>query len=58
MSRSRDDTVDPQFGLAMDQEITSLLDAIEQEKIPDRLTRLAMELQNALIEKRRGDVKN
>ncbi|MEI9408917.1 hypothetical protein [Mesorhizobium salmacidum] len=50
--------MDPQFGLAMDQEITSLLDAIEQEKIPDRLTRLAMELQNALIEKRRGDVKN
>ncbi|MBZ9722370.1 hypothetical protein LB554_00270 [Mesorhizobium sp. CO1-1-11] len=58
MSHSSDDTADPQFGLAMDQKITSLLDAIEQEKIPDRLTRLAMELQNALVEKRRRDVQN
>lgn len=58
MSHSSDDTADPQFGLAMDQEITSLLDAIEQEKTPDRLTRLAMELQNALVEKRRRDVQN
>ncbi|WP_292251137.1 hypothetical protein [Mesorhizobium sp.] len=35
----------------MDQEIASLLTAIEREKVPDRLTRLALELQNALIEK-------
>ncbi|WP_179296030.1 MULTISPECIES: hypothetical protein [unclassified Mesorhizobium] len=50
--------IDSQFGLAMDREIASLLDAIERESIPDRLTRLAMELQNALIEKRRRDLKN
>ncbi|RUY25812.1 hypothetical protein EN984_13560, partial [Mesorhizobium sp. M7A.F.Ca.CA.004.12.1.1] len=43
---------------AVDQEIASLLAAIEQEKIPDRLTKLAIELQNALVEKRRRDVKN
>ncbi|TPL87260.1 hypothetical protein [Mesorhizobium sp. CO1-1-4] len=58
MSRSSDDPVDPHVGLAMDQEITSLLSAIEQEKIPDRLTKLAIELQNALVERRRRDVKN
>jgi hypothetical protein len=32
------------------------LTAIEREKVPDRLTRLALELQNALIEKRKGDM--
>ncbi|MDG4882750.1 hypothetical protein [Mesorhizobium sp. WSM4884] len=37
----------------LDQEIASLLKAIEQEKVPDRLTKLAIELQNALIQKRR-----
>ncbi|PBC06940.1 hypothetical protein [Mesorhizobium sp. WSM3859] len=37
---------------SLDQEIASLLTAIEREKVPDRLTRLALELQNALIEKR------
>ncbi|KAA3452368.1 hypothetical protein C7I87_02850 [Mesorhizobium sp. SARCC-RB16n] len=59
MSRSSDDTVvDPRVGLAMDQEIHSLLSAIEQEKIPDRLMKLAIDLQNALVEKRRRDVKN
>ncbi|MBZ9735926.1 hypothetical protein LB515_07120 [Mesorhizobium sp. CA15] len=40
----------------MDQEIASLLNAIEREEVPDRLTRLALELQNALIEKRKGDM--
>ncbi|WP_280952570.1 hypothetical protein [Mesorhizobium sp. WSM3859] len=40
----------------MDQEIASLLTAIEREKVPDQLTRLALELQNALIEKRKGDL--
>jgi hypothetical protein len=40
----------------LDQEIASLLTAIEREKVPDRLTRLALELQNALIEKRKGDM--
>ncbi|MBZ9799930.1 hypothetical protein, partial [Mesorhizobium sp. ES1-4] len=48
MSRSSDDTVDPEFSPAMDQEIAALLSAIEREKVPDRLTRLAMELQHAL----------
>lgn len=33
---------------SLDQEIASLLTAIEREKVPDRLTRLALELQNAL----------
>ncbi|TPI18274.1 MULTISPECIES: hypothetical protein [unclassified Mesorhizobium] len=41
---------------SLDQEIASLLIAIEREKVPDRLTRLALELQNALIEKRKGDM--
>ncbi|RWD73800.1 hypothetical protein [Mesorhizobium sp.] len=41
---------------SLDQEIASLLPAIEREKVPDRLTRLALELQNALIEKRKGDM--
>ncbi|MER9435753.1 hypothetical protein [Mesorhizobium sp. M0618] len=58
MSRSSDDTADPHVEMALDQEIASLLAAIEQEKIPDRLTELAIELQNALVEKRRRDVKN
>ncbi|MGT2466234.1 hypothetical protein ACVOMV_16235 [Mesorhizobium atlanticum] len=35
------------------QEIASLLIAIEREKVPDRLTRLALELQSALVEKRK-----
>ncbi|RUV23813.1 hypothetical protein [Mesorhizobium sp. M7A.F.Ca.MR.245.00.0.0] len=58
MSRSSDDTPDQHVEMAVDQEIASLLAAIEQEKIPDRLTKLAIELQNALVEKRRRDVKN
>ncbi|MCQ8875296.1 hypothetical protein NP945_25970 [Mesorhizobium sp. LMG17149] len=58
MSRSSDDTPDTHVEMAVDQEIASLLAAIEQEKIPDRLTKLAIELQNALVEKRRRDVKN
>ncbi|TIR27746.1 MAG: hypothetical protein E5X34_02315 [Mesorhizobium sp.] len=41
---------------SLDQEIASLLTAIEREKVPDRLTRLALELQNALIEKRKGEM--
>ncbi|MGX7877474.1 hypothetical protein ACVDG5_036995 [Mesorhizobium sp. ORM6] len=39
--------------LSIDKEIALLLTAIEQEKVPDRLTRLAIDLQNALIQKRR-----
>ncbi|TJV06254.1 MAG: hypothetical protein E5Y12_05645 [Mesorhizobium sp.] len=58
MSRSNDDTTDPHVEMAVDQEIASLLAAIEREKIPDRLTKLAVELQNALVEKRRRDVRN
>ena len=58
MSRSSDDTTDPHVEMTVDQEIASLLAAIEQEEIPDRLTKLAMELQDALVEKRRRDVKN
>ena len=41
---------------SLDQEIASLLIAIEREEVPDRLTRLALELQNALVEKRKGDM--
>ncbi|WJI39125.1 MULTISPECIES: hypothetical protein [Mesorhizobium] len=58
MSRLNDDTTDPHVEMAVDQEIASLLAAIEREKIPDRLTKLAVELQNALVEKRRRDVRN
>ena len=58
MSRSSDDTTDPHVEMTVDQEIASLLAAIEQEKIPDRLTKLAIELQNALVEKRRRDANN
>ncbi|PBC02757.1 hypothetical protein [Mesorhizobium sp. WSM3860] len=52
---SRPSQRDPvsQASLGIDQEIASLLRAIEQERVPDRLTKLAIELQNALIEKRR-----
>jgi hypothetical protein len=52
MSRSSDDTISPRNRLAIDRKIASLLTAIEQEKIPDRLTNLAVQLQNALVEKR------
>ncbi|MEI9425028.1 hypothetical protein O7A70_28090 [Mesorhizobium sp. Cs1299R1N1] len=55
---SSDDTMASRIDMAVDQEITSLLAAMEQEQVPDRLTKLAMELQNALIEKRRREVKN
>ncbi|MER9326887.1 hypothetical protein NKJ26_09005 [Mesorhizobium sp. M0152] len=58
MSRSSDDSTDPHIGMAVDREIASLLTAIEQEQVPDRLTKLAIELQNALVEKRRRDVRN
>jgi hypothetical protein len=53
MSRTSDDTISPQLRLAIDRKIASLLTAIEQEKVPDRLTDLAVQLQNALVEKRR-----
>ncbi|MER9424569.1 hypothetical protein NKI88_19245 [Mesorhizobium sp. M0317] len=58
MSHSSDDTTDLLVEMAVDQEIASLLAAIEQEEIPDRLSKLAIELQNALVEKRRRDVKS
>ncbi|WP_181176162.1 hypothetical protein [Mesorhizobium sp. B2-3-4] len=47
-----------QASLGMDQEIATLLSAIEQEKVPDRLTQLAIDLQNALIQKRRHETSN
>ncbi|WP_181179940.1 hypothetical protein [Mesorhizobium sp. B2-1-3A] len=47
-----------QASLGVDQEIATLLSAIEQEKVPDRLTQLAIELQNALIQKRRHETTN
>ncbi|MDX8528961.1 hypothetical protein RFM68_31290 [Mesorhizobium sp. MSK_1335] len=47
-----------QASLTIDQEIASLLTAIEQEKVPDRLIKLAIELQNALIQKRRCKTQN
>ncbi len=53
MSPSREDSVDSRVGLALDREIASLLAAIEKEKVPDRLTELAVELQKALVERRR-----
>lgn len=58
MPRSSQRNLAPQIGLGMDKEIASLLTAIEQEKVPDRLTKLATELQNALIEKRRREKTN
>ncbi|WP_040592798.1 hypothetical protein [Mesorhizobium metallidurans] len=58
MSRSSQSNLGPQIGLGVDQEIASLLTAIEQEKVPDRLTKLAIELQNALLEKRRYKTTN
>jgi hypothetical protein len=58
MSRSSDDTISPQVRLALDRKIASLLTAIEQEKIPHRLTELAIELQNALAEKRRCEARD
>ncbi|WP_198021706.1 hypothetical protein [Mesorhizobium sp. WSM3224] len=44
--------------LSIDKEIASLLTAIEQENVPDRLTKLAIELQNALIQKRRREMES
>ncbi|RWQ68474.1 hypothetical protein [Mesorhizobium sp.] len=57
MSRSSDDTISPRLRLAIDRKIASLLIAIEQEKVPERLTNLAVQLQNALVEKRRCKAK-
>ncbi|PBC07650.1 hypothetical protein CK230_25255 [Mesorhizobium sp. WSM3859] len=56
MSRRRERDLCAQAIQSLDQEIASLLTAIEREKVPDQLTRLALELQNALIEKRKGDL--
>ncbi|WP_172833699.1 hypothetical protein [Mesorhizobium sp. ORS 3428] len=53
MPRSSQRDLAGQANLTIDQEIASLLTAIEREKVPDRLTKLAIELQNALILKRR-----
>lgn len=55
MSRTSQRDLCDQASLGLDQEIASLLTAIEREKVPDRLTKLALELQNALVEKRRLD---
>ncbi|MER8499980.1 hypothetical protein [Mesorhizobium sp. M0208] len=52
MSRAREDSVGTRADLTIDREIASLLAAIEQERVPDRLTKLAIELQHALIERR------
>ena len=57
MSRSSDDTISPQLRQAIDRKIAFLLTAIEREKVPDRLTDLAVQLQNALVEKRRCEAK-
>ena len=57
MSRSSDDSISPKLRLAIDRKIASLLTAIEQEKVPDQLTDLAVQLQNALVEKRRCNAK-
>jgi hypothetical protein len=57
MSRLSDDTISPQLRQAIDRKIAFLLTAIEREKVPDRLTDLAVQLQNALVEKRRCEAK-
>jgi len=57
MSRSSDDA-DPPADAAVDHDIAFLLAEIEREKVPDRLMKLAVDLQNALLEKRRADVKD
>ncbi|RWB07775.1 hypothetical protein [Mesorhizobium sp.] len=57
MARSSDDSISPKLRLAIDRKIASLLTAIEQEKVPDQLTDLAVQLQNALLEKRRCKAK-
>lgn len=53
MSRPNQRNLAAQATVGMDQEIASLLTAIEQEEVPDRLAKLAVELQKALIDKRR-----
>ena len=58
MARLTDDHLGAQAILAVDQKIAALLTAIEQEPIPERLTRLARELQNALIDRRRRETTN
>jgi hypothetical protein len=58
MSRSTNDNMDPRPEMALDQEIESLLTAIEQEKVPDRLSKLALELQHALAERRAQGIKH
>jgi hypothetical protein len=58
MSRTAPRNLASQAALGMDSEIATLLSAIEQEKVPDRLTQLAIELQNALIQKRRQETTN
>ncbi|MDG4878775.1 hypothetical protein P9273_27225 [Mesorhizobium sp. WSM4935] len=52
MTRPSQRDVGRQENPNVDEEIASLLKAIEQERVPDRLTELAIELQNALIQKR------
>jgi hypothetical protein len=58
MSRSTTDKMDPRPEMALDQETESLLTAIEQEKIPDRLSKLALELQHALTERRAQGIRH
>ncbi len=58
MSRTGPPNLASQASLGVDREITTLLSAIEKEKVPDRLTQLAIELQNALIKKRRHETTN
>jgi len=58
MARTGPRNLATQAGLGLDSEIASLLSAIEQEKVPDRLTQLAIELQNALVQKRRKETTN
>ncbi|MBZ9677603.1 hypothetical protein [Mesorhizobium sp. ES1-1] len=58
MPRTSPPDLAAQASLGADHEITTLLSAIEQEKVPDRLTQLAIELQNALVQKRRHQTTN
>lgn len=56
MSRRREGDLCAQAIHSLDQEIASLLTAIGREHVSDRLTKLALELENALIEKRKSDI--
>jgi len=58
MSRTSPPDLSSQASVGVDNYIAALLSAIEQEKVPDRLTQLAIELQIPLIQQRRHEIRN